>query len=519
MISHHTHHFFIPSSKKSDAADSLISDNPFPYLPPMVELNHLYANNKLLTDEMIDSVKEWFKSNTGKNILRYRTKDNLQTIILKLQQPQSKLEKLYAVYLGIKPKSYHFCKYTRTKQLEKWMVSLEEDKVKDQITYRVIDPISGLEITDIISSDQLPALKKMSRPYQTRDLLRLRTSILKITFERGHTYQKKILGSGGYGTVKVMQDLETGEWCALKKMRYAPPDNSHSHYNPEKDLLKEIRNLTILNLSLGVINESTSSSKYIKFVGTKLIPGMNLYDFKVKNTGLNQLEWLTFFVKLIECAAKFYQAGYLHLDIKPDNIIYNKHTNEMNFIDFGFLAFGKTFKARHTFGTDNYLPPEFDDRQRLDFKFLQCSTPPTDATLHLLDAKVAYVHVKNELYYINQFQQVIKPIPIEEDKLNDFNTLAAVLLNHGGRISDRNAGKLKTLVGHSPSYIFNEKSIVYNLGIIIAEMLDLDKPTNKLRIADDMDDKFIKNVCIPDLALRKEIAAYLKLMTHFFMFS
>jgi serine/threonine protein kinase len=91
--------------------------------------------------------------------------------------------------------------------------------------------------------------------------------------------------------------------------------------------------------------------------------GESLYDFKINNekTLLKILYNFTYVLKGLD---KLNKKGFIHLDIKPDNIVYNYKTNRLYLIDFGLLRkinalyndHENIFLLKYVY---NYFPPEF----------------------------------------------------------------------------------------------------------------------------------------------------------------
>jgi serine/threonine protein kinase len=59
--------------------------------------------------------------------------------------------------------------------------------------------------------------------------------------------------------------------------------------------------------------------------------------------------------------SRMIQQGYVHLDIKPANILYNQNDNKLYLIDFGLISSLKHIKSEEGILSHNYLyyPPEF----------------------------------------------------------------------------------------------------------------------------------------------------------------
>lgn len=510
------------SQTGSSFSINIIKDNAFPYLPPIVDINHLCDNNKLLSDEQIEEIKTWFNHNSNEHMLWADNPLNLPVTIIKLKHPKSTIPSLYAIYYGIKPKFYTLSTYDEQQPLEKWIIYIENSPIHGQFKYRVIDPISNEELSDTITTNELPKLKKIKR-LDAINLGKYIYDILKITSKRGHTFSKRLLGEGGFGSVRVMQNLENGEWCALKKMYFSKPTDGQFIYNSEATLNKEVNQLTALNLLLGHLNYDKKYDdgeyKHIKFVGIKLIPGMNLMDIKESNPQYSQMKWLSLFTKLVELTLNLYRSGDLHLDIKLENIIFNEDTNEVNFIDFGLFAKGPTFQTDFTCGTEGYVPPEFNDNEH-NFKcyktsFLHLDITPNLELLNSIEDSKAYILSQGKFYYFNKFQQLFESIPITDEVLAKLHDLSErVDSRDNSTLLNTELLDIRYFTRHRTVCIFNEKSMVYTIGIVIAELLDFYDSHGKYYPLVKRDSYSYKaNTYFTDPILKKEIFNYLKLMT------
>jgi serine/threonine protein kinase/phosphatidylserine/phosphatidylglycerophosphate/cardiolipin synthase-like enzyme len=139
------------------------------------------------------------------------------------------------------------------------------------------------------------------------------------------------LGQGGYGKVKRMQNLDTGEWFALKIM----------DIRKEKDALNEIKNLTQAGLTAGsFVRKEKNDKGQLKeqiLIAMNLATGVDL-DVVVKNTENTVYSSNTLLHIAAETAkklAELHDHQLLHRDIKPANIMYDDKTGKVAIIDLG----------------------------------------------------------------------------------------------------------------------------------------------------------------------------------------
>lgn len=154
------------------------------------------------------------------------------------------------------------------------------------------------------------------------------------------------LGSGGQGVVSRALDTETGEDVALKLVR-CPPRRAgatasevfHAHL---------VRHLGICRVY------HTERHGDVRLIVMELIEGQPL---DAATAGLDRLQRLAVFRRLCEAVAAAHDAGVLHLDLKPSNVLV-RPSGEPVVTDFGLserLA-GGPVRARG--GTRRYMAPE-----------------------------------------------------------------------------------------------------------------------------------------------------------------
>lgn len=67
--------------------------------------------------------------------------------------------------------------------------------------------------------------------------------------------------------------------------------------------------------------------------------GVDLFTFVSERCGIPEIKALEIFSQLVKAVAYCHQAGVVHLDIKLDNVIYNRETGKAVLIDFGLCKF------------------------------------------------------------------------------------------------------------------------------------------------------------------------------------
>ncbi|STX51026.1 serine/threonine-protein kinase [Legionella busanensis] len=221
--------------------------------------------------------------------------------------------------------------------------------------------------------------------------------------------RSKHVGSGGFGYVKLVQNIKSGEWAVLK---LTAVDKKHNEYL----LLRKV------NLALGYLERTlpihkenyfvksqktrnkhgaaTSSSLHQANLLMKLAEGIDLDELARSNYNLPMSKWIEIILQVSKEYKQLKDKSIIHKDLKPKNIFYSFSKNKATIIDLGgstkksFFALKKE-KEIYTMG---YVAPE------LLFK-----THYNEATdiyalgktfLHLLDLNGYYLAKKEvQLYY------------------------------------------------------------------------------------------------------------------------
>ncbi|OGT44478.1 MAG: hypothetical protein A3F42_08495 [Gammaproteobacteria bacterium RIFCSPHIGHO2_12_FULL_37_34] len=170
----------------------------------------------------------------------------------------------------------------------------------------------------------------------------------------------KQLGKGAYGKVKLIQNLETSEWFALKIQKESTAQIPDDEY----DILHH------LNQTIGLTKRSVGSKTH-QLLGMQLLRGMNLDAFSRTNPILPISHWIQMMMNIYNAIHHFHLKKLLHNDIKPGNIMIHPVTYEISLLDFQFSLFGHEVTKETACGTPGYMALELrlsDNRYKYNEK-------------------------------------------------------------------------------------------------------------------------------------------------------
>lgn len=215
----------------------------------------------------------------------------------------------------------------------------------------------------------------------------LRVSSLSQVPELALYVIERQLGQGAFGSVYLASNRQTGEQVALKVMRakVAVDEKMRQRFQREIEITKDLHHPNVVAL-----REHGSLGQAFYFT-MEYCTGGNLRELMKEYGGKIPLqEAIPIMRKILEGLAYLHQKGYIHRDLKPQNILIVRQGQNIyvmigdlglakNFIQAGLS--GMTVTGTHI-GTRPFMPRE----QLYDYKYNQ---PPTDvwsigATFYLM---------------------------------------------------------------------------------------------------------------------------------------
>lgn len=175
----------------------------------------------------------------------------------------------------------------------------------------------------------------------------------------------KHLGAGAYGKVKLMQDIETGKWLALKienELKKSDIDFFENEY--------EI--LSLFNQTMGRRERLQENSPPQYLLAMQLLRGVDLDSFLRCDPHLPMSVWIQIAINICQAVYEFEYKNLdlnsnpdktttlnlLHNDIKTTNIFINPVTLEINLLDFQFTSSGPRARRGTPLGSAGYMALE-----------------------------------------------------------------------------------------------------------------------------------------------------------------
>jgi serine/threonine protein kinase len=225
----------------------------------------------------------------------------------------------------------------------------------------------------------------------------------------------KILGKGSFGTVYQAIHLPTGKSCVVKVIL---------------KLSQDIRDMAVNEAQVGmsVVSECVCKTfAYAEdgenvFIIMEHIEGMDLYEFIEKRPNIFQSNPCLFlFVsqKIAQGIKDFHHAGFVHADIKPENVFIGLSPDKtqitcVKLIDFGLSKSTSEIKG-HTAGTYDYLAPEIAKDDDRDFRIDIWSFGITMYAMFMM-AIPSRIASKNPNIYLRKMEvlQNLRKLPTDE---------------------------------------------------------------------------------------------------------
>jgi len=142
-----------------------------------------------------------------------------------------------------------------------------------------------------------------------------------------------IIGRGAYGEVRLCRWNLTGEYVAIKKLKKKDmiKKNEVDHILAEKDVLSKSNNDWIIELKCSFQDEN------FLYLVMEFLPGGDLMNMLIKKDIFSLEEARFYIAETILAVDYVHNLGYVHRDIKPDNILLDAN-GHIKLTDFGLCT-------------------------------------------------------------------------------------------------------------------------------------------------------------------------------------
>jgi protein-serine/threonine kinase len=176
---------------------------------------------------------------------------------------------------------------------------------------------------DRLKERQGAIVRELSRRYSTDDFESL-----------------KQLGVGAFGVVTLVRCKRTGDQFALKQIRKDAmlKKNHRDRVLAERTLLSELRTEWVVTL-----HRTFQDQQYLYMV-MEYLPGGDFMSHLLRLDSLSEDVTRFYMAELVEAVHAVHRLGFIHRDIKPDNIVLTK-SGHLKLIDFGLCKFDPSVRS------------------------------------------------------------------------------------------------------------------------------------------------------------------------------
>ncbi|KAK6008936.1 kinase domain protein [Ostertagia ostertagi] len=160
------------------------------------------------------------------------------------------------------------------------------------------------------------------------------------------------IGVGAFGRVSLVKKKDSGQVYAMKSLlkKDVIMKQQAAHVKAERDILAEADSPWIVKLFF-----SFQDDRCLYFV-MEYVPGGDMMQLLI-NKGIFEEKLARFYIAELTCAIDYvHSLGFIHRDIKPDNILIDQH-GHIKLTDFGLCTGLRWTHDRRYYGPENVSDP------------------------------------------------------------------------------------------------------------------------------------------------------------------
>ncbi|KAI8333155.1 kinase-like protein [Chlamydoabsidia padenii] len=153
----------------------------------------------------------------------------------------------------------------------------------------------------------------------------------------------KVIGKGAFGEVRLVQAGDTGKIYAMKTLKKSEmlKKDQLAHVKAERDVLAESDSPWVVQLYF-----SFQDAQYLYLI-MEFLPGGDLMTMLIKYDTFSEPVTRFYIAEIVLALEAIHSLGYIHRDIKPDNILIDQ-AGHVKLSDFGLsTGFRKTHDSQY----------------------------------------------------------------------------------------------------------------------------------------------------------------------------
>ncbi|OUL30245.1 serine/threonine protein kinase [Nostoc sp. T09] len=184
------------------------------------------------------------------------------------------------------------------------------------------------------------------------------------SLQNGRFIVQKVLDSGGFGITYSALEQRTGQLFVIKTLNHLQQTRADFDEQQVKFINEAVRLAQCSHPHIVKVNEVFKEGELWVIV-MEYINGQDLANYIDERGQLSELEALRYIEQIGQALEYIHAKGFLHRDIKPNNILLRRSTQEAVLIDFGLVREfqgGKTGSMTNA-KTEGYAPIEQYERR------------------------------------------------------------------------------------------------------------------------------------------------------------